>query len=161
MVEVNTGFIVATILVVIALLFYILFWNRVLAFLIELAFRVVLWNKGGSSTWIQIGAQTLSGSFTLLTHLSGSFHFSLLAGRVLLKDFHYHSSNQTIKIVKVQFRWQYWIRSLTTSEVMHSPGDGEEPKRAPVDFVSFLGRFERSCSWKCIQSTSLSLPCDV
>lgn len=63
MAEVNTGFIVATILVVIALLFYILYWNRVLAFLIELAFRVVLWNKGGSSTWIQIGAQTLSGLF--------------------------------------------------------------------------------------------------
>jgi hypothetical protein len=59
-VMVDVNFLVATILVVIALLFYILHWNRVLAFFIGLAFRVVLWNKGGSSAWIQIGAQPLA-----------------------------------------------------------------------------------------------------
>ena len=58
-VMVDVNFLVATILVVVALLFYILHWNRVLAFLIGLAFRVVLWNKGGSSAWIQIGAQPI------------------------------------------------------------------------------------------------------
>jgi hypothetical protein len=75
---------------------------------------------------------SFSPSLTLLT---GSFHLSLLAGRVLLKDFSYHSSNQTIKIVKVQIRWQYWSRSLTTSEAMHPHSDGEEPKRVPDSFV--------------------------
>lgn len=48
-------FLVATIIVVIALLFYILYWSRFIAFLIGLAFRVVLWNKGASSVWIHIG----------------------------------------------------------------------------------------------------------
>jgi len=52
---VDTNFLVATILVVIILLFYILYWNRLLAFLIGVIFRVVYWNKGDSSAWIQIG----------------------------------------------------------------------------------------------------------
>ncbi|KAI9507444.1 hypothetical protein F5148DRAFT_115990 [Russula earlei] len=108
----DSSFLVATLLVVVTLLFYILYWNRFLAFLAGVVFRVVFWNRAGSSAWIQIG----------------SFHVSLLAGRILLKDFCYHSSNQTIKIVKVQLRWQYWVRSLTRSEDMHAHGGGEDPK---------------------------------
>jgi hypothetical protein len=131
----DTSFLVATILVVITLLFYILYWDRFLALLIGLALRVVLWNRGGSSVWIQIGASLLSPClFTLLTLVSGSFHVSLLAGRILLKDFHYHSSNQTFKIVKVQLRWQYWVRSLTHSEDIQAHGGGEGPKCAPFSF---------------------------
>jgi hypothetical protein len=131
----DTSFLVATILVVITLLFYTLCWGRFLALLIGLALRVVLWNRGGSSAWIQIGASPLSLClFTLLTLVSGSFHVSLLAGRILLKDFHYHSSNQTFKIVKVQLRWQYWIRSLTHSEDIQALGGGEGPKCAPTPF---------------------------
>ncbi|KAI0300987.1 hypothetical protein B0F90DRAFT_370982 [Multifurca ochricompacta] len=126
----DTNFLVATVLVVIALLFYILYWNRLLAFFVGLLLRVVLWNRGGSSTWFQIGIYiSLSCLFhPSYTQFIGSLHFSLLAGRILLKDFHYHSSNQTIKVVKVQLRWQYWIRSLTTSENMQPHTGGEEPK---------------------------------
>ncbi|KAI0267154.1 hypothetical protein BC834DRAFT_969170 [Gloeopeniophorella convolvens] len=112
----DSHLLIATILVVIALLIYVLYWNRLLAFLIGIVLRVALWNKGGASAWTQIG----------------SFHFSLLAGRVLLKDFHYYSSNQTIKAVTVQLRWRYWIRSPTVVEDMqaHGGGGGEEPKAA-------------------------------
>jgi hypothetical protein len=131
----HASFLVATVIVVIALLFYILYWGRFLALLIGLAFRVVLWNRGGSSAWIQIGALPLSPClFTFLMLVSGSFHVSLLAGRILLKDFRYHSSNQTFKIVKVQLRWQYWIRSLTHSEDIQSHAGGEGPKCAPTFF---------------------------
>src|SRR6266850_432532 len=55
---------------------------------------------------------------------------ALLAGRIFLKDFHYHSSNQTFKIVKVELRWQYWVRSLARSEDLQAHDGGEEPKRA-------------------------------
>ena len=51
----DQSFLIASILVVIALLFYILYWNRLLALILSLSLRVVLWNKGGSSTWVQIG----------------------------------------------------------------------------------------------------------
>lgn len=131
----DTNFLVATILVVITLLFYILYWDRFIALLIGLALRVVLWNRGDSSAWIRIGASPLSPYFfTLLTLLSGSFHVSLLAGRILLKDFRYHSGNQTFKIVKVQLRWQYWVRSLTHSEDIQAHGGGEDPKCALTSF---------------------------
>ncbi len=48
-------------------------------------------------------------AFTKFT-ATGSIHFSLITGRILLKDVNYHSSNQTIKIVKGQIEWRYWIR---------------------------------------------------
>lgn len=51
----DQSFLVATVLVIIALLFYILYWNRLLALILSLVLRVVLWNKGGPSVWIQIG----------------------------------------------------------------------------------------------------------
>lgn len=57
----------------------------------------------------------------------GSIHFSLLAGRILVKDFRYHSSNQTIKIVKGQIQWRYWIRRPTTEAEIAST-QGEESK---------------------------------
>ena len=56
----HTSFLVATIIVVTTLLFYVLYWGRFLAFLIGLTFRVVLWNRGGTSAWIQIGASPIS-----------------------------------------------------------------------------------------------------
>jgi hypothetical protein len=46
----------------------------------------------------------------------GSVHFSILTGRILLKDVTYHSSNQTIKVVKGQLQWRYWIRRPTSEE---------------------------------------------
>jgi hypothetical protein len=136
----DTRFLVATILVVIAVLFYTLYWSRFIAFLISLLFRVVFWNRGSSSVWIQIGTSTpasLPVSCTLLTLVLGSFHISPLAGRILLKDVHYHSSNQTFKIVKVELRWQYWVRSLARSDDLQAQGGGEEPKCTPT-LISFL-----------------------
>lgn len=55
-----------------------------------------------------------------LTKAVGSIHFSLLAGRILFKDVRYHSSNQTIKIVKGQIQWRYWIRRPTSEEELNS-----------------------------------------
>ncbi|KAJ6625576.1 hypothetical protein B0H10DRAFT_1782666 [Mycena sp. CBHHK59/15] len=79
---------------VVALLLYFFYWNRLIAFLLGLGFRFLYWNQGPSSIWIEIG----------------SIHFSILTGRILIKDIRYHSSNQTIKIVKGQLEWRYWIR---------------------------------------------------
>jgi hypothetical protein len=56
---VDQSFLIAAILVVIALLFYTLYWNRLLALILSLVLRVVLWNKDGSSVWIRISAYKL------------------------------------------------------------------------------------------------------
>jgi hypothetical protein len=59
---VDQSFLIAAILVVFALLFYILYWNRLLAFILSLVLRVALWNKDGSSVWIHISACNLAYS---------------------------------------------------------------------------------------------------
>ncbi|KAJ7072266.1 hypothetical protein C8F01DRAFT_1205872 [Mycena amicta] len=85
---------IACICVVVTLILYFFYWNRFIALLLGLVFRVLYWKQGPFSVWLEIG----------------SIHFSLLTGRILVKDFAYHSSNQTIRIVKGQIEWRYWIR---------------------------------------------------
>ncbi|KAH7913899.1 hypothetical protein BJ138DRAFT_527505 [Hygrophoropsis aurantiaca] len=101
---------VSCICVLVVAILYTFYWNRFVALLIGLVLRVKYWNQGGSSIWIQIG----------------SIHFSILAGRILLKDVRYHSSNQTIKVVKAQIVWRYWIRLPATEDDLnraHVGGD--------------------------------------
>ncbi|TFK25683.1 hypothetical protein FA15DRAFT_334222 [Coprinopsis marcescibilis] len=104
---------VACVCIVVVLIIYFFYWNQFIAFVIGQLIRVLYWNQEGSSIWVEIG----------------SIHFSLIAGRVLFKDFRYHSSNQTIKIVKGQLQWRYWIRRPTTEEEIGiNATAGEEAK---------------------------------
>ncbi|KAF8906482.1 hypothetical protein CPB84DRAFT_389294 [Gymnopilus junonius] len=99
---------IACICIVVALVLYFFYWNRFIAFIIGHAIRILFWNQERSSVWVEIG----------------SIHFSLLTGRILLKDVRYHSSNQTIKIVKGQIQWRYWIRKPTSEEeIISVPGE--------------------------------------
>ncbi|KAI0093075.1 hypothetical protein BDY19DRAFT_882324 [Irpex rosettiformis] len=86
--------VIAAACVVIGVIFYIFYWNRIIGHLLSLLIRLVAWNHKESSVWVHIG----------------SIHFSLLGGRISFKDLKYHSSNQTIHIVKGQISWRYWIR---------------------------------------------------
>ncbi|KAF8633289.1 hypothetical protein AX17_004464 [Amanita inopinata Kibby_2008] len=95
----------------VALVIYFFYWNRFLSLVIGQILRILYRNKEGSSIWIDIG----------------SVHLSLLAGRILLKDVRYHSANQTVKVLKGQIQWRYWIRRPTTEEEMGCPV-GEDPK---------------------------------
>ncbi|KAF7321613.1 hypothetical protein MKEN_00682400 [Mycena kentingensis (nom. inval.)] len=97
--------VIACIFVVLALGLYFFYWNRFIAFLLGLVFRVLYWNQGPFSVWLEIG----------------SIHFSLLSGRVLFKDVAYHSGNQTIRIVKGQLEWRYWIRRPASAHDIAPP----------------------------------------
>ncbi|GLB37483.1 putative fermentation associated protein [Lyophyllum shimeji] len=70
------------------------------------------WNEEASSIWVEIG----------------SIHFSWIAGRILLKDVSYHSSNQTIRIVKGQVQWRYWIRRPTSEDEIGTIRSGEDER---------------------------------
>ncbi|KAF9070624.1 hypothetical protein BDP27DRAFT_1401949 [Rhodocollybia butyracea] len=96
----NIVLLIVCICITIAAFVYFFYFNRLVAWFLGLAIRVVYWNNGASSIWLEIG----------------SIHFSLLSGRILLKDVRYHSSNQTAKIVKAQIAWRYWIRRPTDEE---------------------------------------------
>ncbi|KLO15399.1 hypothetical protein SCHPADRAFT_995885 [Schizopora paradoxa] len=89
---------VACVLVALAAVLYIFFWNKLFALILSFVIRLVCWTRSG--IWIEFG----------------SVHLSLLAGRILLKNVRYHSSNQTFRIVKCQFSWRYWIRTVAEEE---------------------------------------------
>ncbi|KAL4251310.1 hypothetical protein ABKN59_005668 [Abortiporus biennis] len=97
---------------------YLFYWNRIIGYLVGVLFRLAFWGQGESSVWLAID----------------SIHFSLLNGSILFKGLRYHSSNQTIRIVKGQISWRYWIRSpaqeddLAHAQLM-SDGRGVKPKR--------------------------------
>lgn len=54
----------------------------------------------------------------------------MIAGRIAFKDLRYYSSNQTIRVVKGQISWRYWIRRPAEEEdLSHAHVLGEDPKR--------------------------------
>ncbi|KAF8973209.1 hypothetical protein BDZ97DRAFT_665381 [Flammula alnicola] len=110
-IQFNRLLLIACICIVVALILYFFYWNRFIAFIIGQTIRILFRNQEGSSLWIEIG----------------SIHFSLLTGRILLKDVRYHSSNQTIKMVTGEVQWRYWIR-YPTSEEETNPIRGEDAK---------------------------------
>ena len=75
---------------------------------------------------ISVSAVTV-GKIPRSRHYLGSIHFSLLSGRILLKDLKYHSSNQSIRVVKGQISWRYWIRAPAGEEdLSHARVVGED-----------------------------------
>ena len=57
---------VACIAIVIALIIYFFYWNRLFAFIIAQVIRLVYWNQEASSIWVEIGALASS----VCVHLS-------------------------------------------------------------------------------------------
>ena len=125
----NYIFLITAIIVVFASLLYLFFWNKLVCFILSICLRIALWNQGESSVWISVGESTFCSAlgFQALHLLAGSIHFSLVAGRILFKNARYHSSNQTIKVVKGQIVWRYWIRAPALEEDLQASSLGEHP----------------------------------
>ncbi|KAF7376210.1 hypothetical protein MSAN_00036100 [Mycena sanguinolenta] len=110
----NEFLLIGCICVVISLVLYFFYWNRLIAFLLGWFFRFLYWNQGPFSIWLEIG----------------SIHFSILTGRILIKDFRYHSSNQTIKIVRGSIEWRWWIRRPASGDDIAPTGAMDDPKQS-------------------------------
>ena len=128
----NYRLLAACISIVVGSILYFFYWSRFIALLLGFLFRVSFWNQKASSVWLEIGEYHEYTTEWDLTGLIGSIHFSLLAGRILLKDVRYHSSNQTVKIVKAQIVWSYWIRKPTTEEDLSNARVGGEDRLCPL-----------------------------
>ncbi|KAI0035556.1 hypothetical protein K488DRAFT_82999 [Vararia minispora EC-137] len=107
--DLDPVFLISAILVVVGSIAYVFFWNTIIGTLLSFVLRVAYWNQGGSSIWVSIG----------------SIHFSLVAGRILFKDFRYYSSNQAIRIVKGKLQWRYWIRAPMDDIDFRTHGHGK------------------------------------
>ena len=51
-------FLIIWILVVLGLVLYLFYWNRVLGFLLSLLVRLLSWNQASASTWVDVGAHS-------------------------------------------------------------------------------------------------------
>lgn len=122
----NRLLLVTCICIVGSLTLYFFYWNRFIAYIIGQVIRILYWNQEASSVWVEIGEHINFLVSKIMSRLAtGSIHFSLLAGRFLLKDVRYHSSNQTVKIVISQIQWRYWIRRPTSEEDISSAREDE------------------------------------
>ena len=64
-----------------------------------------------------------------------AIQFSVLGGRILFKDLRYHSSNQTIIILKGRISWRYWIRApAQEADLSNVRTLGEGLASMPSDF---------------------------
>ncbi|KAH9935463.1 uncharacterized protein B0H18DRAFT_1114206 [Fomitopsis serialis] len=110
----NIVLLIACVCTVILLLLYLFYWNRVVALIISVILRVAFWNQAESSIWLDIG----------------SIQFSVIAGRIAFKNLRYYSSNQTIRVVKGQISWRYWLRRpAEEDDLSHAHVLGEDPKQ--------------------------------
>ena len=69
----------------------------------------------------------------LLCYVLDAVQFSLLAGRLFVKEFRYHSTNQSIRVVKCHITWRYWFwRTRGETEMGHIRFTGEDVNSKPT-----------------------------
>ncbi len=56
----NVVLLVVCVCIVLGLLLYLFFWNRLFAFIFSLILRLALWNQGESSIWVEFGESSLA-----------------------------------------------------------------------------------------------------
>ncbi|KAI1004516.1 hypothetical protein K3495_g3697 [Podosphaera aphanis] len=97
--EFNWVFLVELILCGVLTLFFLFYFNRVVAAVLSYGLRAWTWHKYRVYIDIQ------------------SFQVSLLAGRVFFKGFRYHGDNETIFIQSGYITWRYWLRNVRQLEI--------------------------------------------
>lgn len=95
-----------SVLLAIAYLFYS---NRLLAMIIGYFLHLNWWNEGSDRAWVSLGMACECFESQYVEHLLESFQVSLLAGRIMIKDLRYQSSDQTFRAIKCRITWRYWV----------------------------------------------------
>jgi hypothetical protein len=62
----NRLLLIPCICIVVALILYFFYWNRILGFVLGLVFRLLYWNQEGSSCWVEIGQISRCSHWNLL-----------------------------------------------------------------------------------------------
>ncbi|CAE6416310.1 unnamed protein product [Rhizoctonia solani] len=109
----NWLLLVLCIVIVILVSFFIFYWNRFLGWMLGRGLRFLWWKR--YNMWIECQ----------------SIQFAFLAGRILLKDVQYHSSNMSIRVLHCHITWRYWLWRIREGEdVQYDHTVGGEPKRS-------------------------------
>ncbi|KLU82665.1 hypothetical protein MAPG_01736 [Magnaporthiopsis poae ATCC 64411] len=109
---VNQGVFIAYMIVAALLsIFFVLYFNRVLASIISWALRTYTWHQYR----IYIDIQALQ--------------VSLLAGRIFFTGLRYHGNNETILIQHGYITWSYWLRRVRSVSIEKGPASQEKKKK--------------------------------
>lgn len=79
-------------------LFFLFYFNRLLATLVSYGLRAYTWHK--YQVYVDIQA----------------LQISLLGGRIFFKGFRYHGENETIHIQNGYITWNYWLRAVKQAD---------------------------------------------
>lgn len=77
--------------VVVVILFYLFYFGRLLAGILSLILRTLLWRR--FKIWVDVG----------------SVQFSPLGGRLLFRDVRYVGENESINVAMGSITWRYWL----------------------------------------------------
>ncbi|KAI0798779.1 hypothetical protein GGR55DRAFT_672121 [Xylaria sp. FL0064] len=97
----NGEFLGYTVVTGVLAVFFLLYFNRVVASIISYAIRTYTWHRYR----IYIDVQALQ--------------FSLLGGRLFFIGLRYHGDNETILIQNGHITWSYWLRRVRDAQVYH------------------------------------------
>ncbi|KAI1308026.1 hypothetical protein F5Y03DRAFT_108642 [Xylaria venustula] len=106
----NSEFLGYTIVTGVLAVFFLLYFNRVVASIISSAIRTYTWHR--YRIYIDIQALQLS----------------LLGGRLFFTGLRYHGNNETITIQNGHITWSYWLRRVRDAQVYngkHAPKNDE------------------------------------
>ncbi|CAE6438798.1 unnamed protein product [Rhizoctonia solani] len=108
----NWLLLVLCLVIVILVSFFIFYWNRFLGWMLGRGLRFLWWKR--YNMWIECQ----------------SIQFAFLAGRILLKDVQYHSSNMSIRVLHCHITWRYWLwKTREGEDIQYDHAIGEEPKK--------------------------------
>ncbi|KAL8409694.1 hypothetical protein RB594_007952 [Gaeumannomyces avenae] len=107
---VNGPFIASMTVAALLSIFFVLYFNRVLASIISWALRAYTWHQYR----IYIDIQALQ--------------VSLLAGRIFFTGLRYHGNNETIVIQHGYITWSYWLRRVRSVSIEKGPAAHEKEK---------------------------------
>ncbi|KAF8325178.1 uncharacterized protein EI90DRAFT_3157032 [Cantharellus anzutake] len=113
--SVNWLLIVLCVVIVIVTSFFLFFWNRLFGWFVGFVLRTLYWKS--NNVWLEFDA----------------IQISLLSGRLFIKELRYHSTNQSVRIVKFHITCRYWFwRTRELSDDTKVVGENvHSPKRAP------------------------------
>lgn len=92
--DLNWRFLVLLLVAGILTIFFLFYFNRLVASILSYSLRVYTWRT--YQVYLDIK----------------SIQFSLLAGRIFFKGLQYHGQNETILVTDGYITWQYWLRRV-------------------------------------------------
>ena len=103
--------------VVCVVIFFSFYFNRLQAYILSRIIRAYTWRK--FKIYIDIGMSTLVCTvfwFCILMSFKESLQITLLGGRIIFKNFRYHSQNLSVYVLKGHITFRYWLWNVRSND---------------------------------------------